>query len=406
MRPRSARRRKKFRKSLNKNDNDYHDKITDSLVNFETVKYFAAEGWEERRFGDAVAKYQAQSVNVQASLSALNISQQVLMQGCLGLALSLAVVSIRGRMDCEAANEEDGTDDECKGMVPGDFVSVTVYILQLFTPLNFLGTVYNALVMAFVDLGNLSELLAEERDVEDLPGAVTIPSTDDYVRGRPAGEDTVVEFKDVHFKYPTQPASRGLKGFNLKMKRGTVTAIVGPTGAGKTTISRLLLRFYDCVGGSVAVNGVDIKAATQTSLRSLVGVVPQDTPLFNDTIRYNIAYGRRNATFEEVRRGAALWREAQGAEGGRCIENSYSGGRTLPTHGNDSPPPLVAAVHFSNINNTLVAARKGGEGGQDPGLYQPAGPGLGYHGRRARPQAVRRREAEGGHRALPPQGPR
>ena len=102
----------------------------------------------------------------------------------------------------------------------------------------------------------------------------------------------------------SQPASRGLKGFNLKMKRGTVTAIVGPTGAGKTTISRLLLRFYDCVGGSVSVNGVDIKTATQASLRSLVGVVPQDTPLFNDTIRYNICYGRRDATFEELETAA------------------------------------------------------------------------------------------------------
>ena len=172
--------RKKFRKSLNKNDNDYHEKITDSLVNFETVKYFTAEAWEEKRFGDSVAKYQNQSVNVQASLSALNITQQVLMQACMGLALALSVVSTRDRMECESIADEEGlSKQECDGMEAGDFVSVTIYILQLFTPLNFLGTVYNALVMAFVDLGNLSELLAEDADVVDRIDAVDIPSSDE-----------------------------------------------------------------------------------------------------------------------------------------------------------------------------------------------------------------------------------
>jgi len=248
--------RKKFRKSLNKNDNDYHDKITDSLVNFETVKYFTAELWEEQRFGDAVSKYQKQSVSVQASLSALNISQQILMQGCLGLALTLSVFSIRDKLDCEA--EEGEGSDTCYGMEAGDFVSVTVYILQLFSPLNFLGTVYNALVMAFVDLGKLSELLAEETDIMDVPGAVDIPRTKAF-----GGED-IIKFEDVRFRYPTAPVDKGLKGLNLTLKKGTITAIVGPTGAGKTTISRLLLRFYDVGGGRVVVNGVDIKKAKQT----------------------------------------------------------------------------------------------------------------------------------------------
>ncbi|GMI31539.1 hypothetical protein TrCOL_g1117 [Triparma columacea] len=288
--------RKKFRKSLNKNDNDYHDKITDSLVNFETVKYFTAERWEEKRFGDAVSKFQAKSVSVQASLSALNISQQLLMQACLGLALTLSVFSIRDRIECE--DSEDEGSGECYGMEPGDFVSVTIYILQLFAPLNFLGTVYNALVMAFVDLGNLSELLAEETDIMDVPGAVDIPRTKAF-----GGED-VIKFEDVRFRYPTAPIDKGLKGLNLTLKKGTVTAIVGPTGAGKTTISRLLLRFYDVGGGRVVVNGVDIKKAKQESLRQIIGVVPQDTPLFNDTIRYNIAYGNRDASQSELEKAA------------------------------------------------------------------------------------------------------
>ncbi|GMH53755.1 hypothetical protein TL16_g01523 [Triparma laevis f. inornata] len=298
--------RKKFRKSLNKNDNDYHEKITDSLVNFETVKYFTAEKWEEQRFGSSVAKYQNQSVNVQASLSALNISQQVLMQACMGMALALSVVSARGRMECEDdAAEENESAERCEGMEAGDFVSVTIYILQLFTPLNFLGTVYNGLVMAFVDLGNLSELLAEDADITDSPHAVHIPSSETYLSTQPNKENApVIEFKDVRFRYPTQPVTKGLKGFNLKMKRGTVTAIVGPTGAGKTTISRLLLRFYDTTSGSIFINGVDIKSSTQKSLRGLIGVVPQDTPMFNDTIKYNIAYGKRDATQSELETAA------------------------------------------------------------------------------------------------------
>lgn len=132
-----------------------------------------------------------------------------------------------------------------------------------------------------------------------------IPSSETYLSTQPNKENApVIEFKDVRFRYPTQPVTKGLKGFNLKMKRGTVTAIVGPTGAGKTTISRLLLRFYDTTSGSIFINGVDIKSSTQKSLRGLIGVVPQDTPMFNDTIKYNIAYGKRDATQSELETAA------------------------------------------------------------------------------------------------------
>ena len=159
-------------------------------------------------------------------------------------------------------------------------------------PLNFLGSVYNMIVMAMVDLANLSELLAELPDVTDAPDAITLPTKnlDD--------PDTVVEFDNVRFHYPTQPDTKGLKGLSFKMKRGTVTAVVGPTGEGKTTVSRLLFRFYDVLGGGVKINGADARSVKQRSLRSAIGVVPQDTSMFNDTLKANIKYGKQDATDE------------------------------------------------------------------------------------------------------------
>lgn len=150
------------------------------------------------------------------------------------------------------------------------------------------------IVMALVDLTNLSELLAEMPDVTDAPDAITLPpkNIDD--------PDTVVEFDNVKFHYPTQPDTKGLKGLSFKMKRGTVTAVVGPTGEGKTTVSRLLFRFYDVLGGAVKINGVDSRALKQQSLRKAIGVVPQNTSLFNDSLKDNIKYGNQNATDEEV----------------------------------------------------------------------------------------------------------
>ena len=289
--------RKKFRSTLNKNDNKYHDIATDSLVNFETVKYFTAEEFEVGRFSTAVLEFQKGGVDVKASLSALNLTQQLMMQACLGLCLTLSVRSIRDRMGCE----EDNPDATCTGMEPGDFVAVLTYVMQLFQPLNFLGSVYNMLVMAMVDLKNLSQLLSENHDIVDSDGAVAIERIEGTAH-------VAVEFRDLWFRYPTQPESGGLRGMNMKMQAGTTTAIVGPTGAGKTTISRILLRFYDPLSGSLLINGKDVTKSTQFSLRSLIGVVPQDAPLFNDTLRFNIAYGRRDATDEELEQVA---REAQ-----------------------------------------------------------------------------------------------
>jgi len=293
--------RRKFRKKVAKFDNNWHDICTDSLINFETVKMFTNEEYESRRFGESVEKYQTQDVNVKASMSFLNISQQVMLQACLATCLSLAIVSIRGRMDCCIAEGcADGNSvccsnsTICSGLEMGDFIAVLSYTLNLFMPLNFLGSVYNAIVMALIDLANLSELLSESPDVTDAHDALDLPSRN------ADSPDTVVEFDNVKFHYPSQPDTKGLKGLSFKMKRGTVTAVVGPTGEGKTTVSRLLFRFYDVVGGAVKVNGVDVRSLKQKSLRGAIGVVPQNTSLFNDSMKNNIKYGKQDATDEEV----------------------------------------------------------------------------------------------------------
>lgn len=295
--------RKKFRKQVTKSDNAYHDICTDSLMNFETVKYFTAEEFEIKRFVKSIERYQLGTVNVRASLSSLNLSQQVLLQACLATCLSLAVVSIRNRINCcvsfgcdEGNSDCCSQSNVCTGLEMGDFIAVLTYTLNIFAPLNYLGSIYNSLVMSMIDLANLSELLVENPDVTDAPDAKEVPTSNDDVNDT----DTVVEFEDVRFHYPTQPDTRGLKGLSFKMKRGTVTAVVGPTGEGKTTVSRLLFRFYDVLGGAVKINGVDIRSLKQESLRSSIGVVPQNTSLFNDSIKNNIKYGKQDATDEEV----------------------------------------------------------------------------------------------------------
>jgi len=295
--------RKKFRKAVVRSDNEWHDRATDSLINFETVKHFTGEEYERQRFGDSIERYQAGSVNVQASLSFLNITQKLILQICLALSLSLATMGIKKRIDCCVAHGCDSgvseccqaiDNETCPGMEVGDFVAVLTFTMQLFQPLNFLGSVYNAIVMAIVDLTNLSQLLAQDPDIKDTPDAVILPQTNEQ------DDDIAVEFDNVYFHYPTQPAAKGLKGVSFKMRRGTTTAIVGPTGAGKTTISRLFFRFYDVLGGAVKINGKDVRIVSQKSLRSSIGVVPQSASMFNDTIRENIRYGRRGATQEEI----------------------------------------------------------------------------------------------------------
>jgi len=270
--------RTKVRAVVNKSDNDFHDKMNDSFTNYETVKYFTAEKYEIDRYLSSVIKYQKATATTNYSLNVLNASQQFLLSATL-----LGSILIAGK----AVVSGD--------MSLGDWVAVQSWVAQIFIPLNFLGSIYGMIVQSIVDIENLSEILAEKGDIQDLPGAKDIPSS----------AEPKIEFKNVSFHYPSQPEENGLKKVNLTIPPGTTTAIVGHTGAGKTTISRLLFRFYDALDGMVTIGGYDIKKATQKSLRGLIGIVPQDTVLFNDTIRYNIRYGRQEATDEEVEKAAA-----------------------------------------------------------------------------------------------------
>jgi ABC-type transport system involved in Fe-S cluster assembly fused permease/ATPase subunit len=377
--------RKKYRKALVLHDNEWHDRFTDSMINFETVKFFTAETYEMQRFAQAVSEYQAGSVNVQSSLSTLNISQQVILKLCLTAALSLAAMGIQQRVDCCVTEMgcDSGLSDCCRDVPQricpgstsscfivffasvvvfwhyspltktlsvfpnvtvqvGDFVAVLTYTLNLFAPLNFLGSVYNAIVMAVVDLSNMSELLAESPDVTDAPDAVTLPATN------ATDPNIAIEFDNVVFNYPTQPKERGLKGLSFTIQRGTTTAIVGPTGAGKTTVSRLLFRFYDVLGGAVKVNGVDVRALTQSSLRGAIGVVPQAASMFNDTIWSNIIYGRREASREEVLQAA---RDAQLLEFIESLDDGWEtlvGDRGLKLSGGEKQRAAIARCLLKN----------------------------------------------------------
>lgn len=280
-----------FRALTNKHDNDFHSKATDSLQNFETVKYFTAERFETDRYVDAVRKFQTYSVFIQVSLGVLNITQQVVLQACACGALLIAAYHVR---------EGD--------VALGQFVSVQVYVMQLFAPLSFLGSIYNAIVTAMTDMSNLSQLLHKQPDVLSLPHAQDLQL---------ASAPPQVEFKQVYFKYPTAANGNGLRDVSFVVPAGTETAIVGKTGSGKTSLFRLLLRFYDPDSGQVLINGQDIRLCTLDSVRGAVGVVPQDCIMFNETILFNLKYGNQHASQEQVEEAckkAQLWDLVQSFE--------------------------------------------------------------------------------------------
>ncbi|SEQ66174.1 ATP-binding cassette, subfamily B [Thalassovita taeanensis] len=266
--------RVKLRKEMNDQDTDANQKAIDSLLNFETVKYFGAETREATRYDSAMERYAAAALKTSYSLSFLNFGQAFLITGGLVVVMVLAAMGV-----------EQGK------LTVGDFVMVNAYMIQITMPLNFLGTVYREIRQALVDMGQMFDLLEQPAEVSDKPNAKPLAVAGGTVR-----------LRDVYFGYdPERPI---LKGVSLEVPAGQTVAIVGSSGSGKSTIGRLLFRFYDVQGGAVQIDGQDLRDVTQTSLHDAIGVVPQDTVLFNDTIGYNIAYGRDGATQADVEKAA------------------------------------------------------------------------------------------------------
>ncbi|WP_305970589.1 MULTISPECIES: ABC transporter ATP-binding protein/permease [unclassified Mameliella] len=262
--------RVKLRREMNKQDTDANQKAIDSLLNFETVKYFGAEEREAARYDRAMQGYEQAAIKTATSLAMLNVGQSLIITSGLVAVMVMAAVGVQNG-----------------ALTVGDFVMVNAYMIQITMPLNFLGTVYREIRQALVDMGEMFDLLEQPREVSDKPGAPEL-----------AVSGGVVEFDGVRFGYdPTRPI---LKGIDVAVGAGENVALVGPSGSGKSTIGRLLFRFYDVDGGAVCIDGQDLRDVTQDSLHAAIGVVPQDTVLFNDTIRYNIAYGRDGASDVEI----------------------------------------------------------------------------------------------------------
>ncbi|NGQ90931.1 ABC transporter ATP-binding protein/permease [Rhodobacter sp. HX-7-19] len=262
--------RVKIRREMNEQDTDANQKAIDSLLNFETVKYFNAEAREAARYDRAMQRYEVAAVKTGQSLSFLNGGQALLITTGLVAVMVMAALGVqRGELTV------------------GDFVMVNAYMIQITMPLNFLGTVYREIRQALVDMGEMFGLLGQPAEVVDKPGALPL-----------AVAGGTVEFDRVEFGYDA--ARPILKGISLTVPAGQKVALVGPSGSGKSTIGRLMFRFYDVNGGAIRIDGQDLRDVTQGSIHAQIGVVPQDTVLFNDTLRYNIAYGRADATEDEI----------------------------------------------------------------------------------------------------------
>ena len=265
-----------IRKEMNDSDTDANSKAIDTLLNFETVKYFGTEEIEARRFDASMARYEKAATDTWTSLGWLNFGQGLI------YGVGTAIVMVMSALEVRAGTQ-----------TLGDFVFINAMMIQLSVPLNFIGFVYREIRQGLTDIEAMFDLLGVRQEVVDRPGAPDLVVRDGAIR-----------FEDVRFGY--DPDRQILKGVSFEVPAGKSVAIVGPSGAGKSTISRLLFRFYDIQGGRITVDGQDIAAVTQESVRKVIGIVPQDTVLFNDTIAYNIAYGRPGASEDEVRRAAEL----------------------------------------------------------------------------------------------------
>ncbi|WP_076998258.1 ABC transporter ATP-binding protein/permease [Variovorax sp. KK3] len=262
--------RTQFRKTMNELDSVAQSRAIDSLLNYETVKYFNNEDFEAGRYDASLDRYRRAAIKSQNTLSLLNMGQQLLIAVSLVLMLWRATSGVvEGRMTL------------------GDLVMVNAFMIQLYIPLNFLGVIYREIKQSLTDLDKMFVLLEKEREVRDAPGAQPL-----------AGRDATVRFEDVNFAY--EPARPILKHVSFEIPAGKTVAVVGPSGSGKSTLARLLYRFYDVQEGRITIGGEDIRQVEQGSVRQAIGIVPQDTVLFNDTVEYNIAYGRPGASHDEV----------------------------------------------------------------------------------------------------------
>jgi ATP-binding cassette subfamily B protein len=267
--------RTQYRRRVNEFDSAANTKAIDSLLNYETVKYFNNEAFEARRYGESLQRLFAARLKSQTTLSLLNAGQQLI--------IAIGLVAMLWRATQGVAEGR---------MTLGDLVMVNAFMIQLYMPLNFLGVIYRQIKQSLTDLEKMFVLMDKEREVADAPGAVALAGL----------EQPAVRFEDVHFAYESgRPI---LQGVGFEIPAGRTVAVVGPSGAGKSTLSRLLFRFYDIQQGRITIAGQDIRAVTQQSLRRAIGIVPQDTVLFNDTVAYNIAYGRPDATQAEVEQAA------------------------------------------------------------------------------------------------------
>lgn len=265
-----------IRRDMNQSDTDANSKAIDSLLNFETVKYFANEEMEAKRFDKSMETYEQSAIRIWSSLGVLNFGQAAIFYTGTAVIGVMAVIGVLN-----------------KTLTLGDFVLLNTFLMQIYRPLNFIGFVYREIRQGLTDIEEMFKLLDQKPEVEDKPNAKPLAIT-----------GPVIKFDNVRFHYdPDRPI---LKGVSFEVPAGKTIAVVGPSGAGKSTISRLLYRFYDVIEGSVTIDGQDLRDITQASLRAAIGMVPQDTVLFNDTIAYNIRYGRPGASDEEVRKAAEL----------------------------------------------------------------------------------------------------
>ncbi|MGZ9053091.1 MAG: ABCB family ABC transporter ATP-binding protein/permease, partial [Rhodoplanes sp.] len=265
-----------IRRKMNDSDTEANTKAIDSLLNYETVKYFSAEEREASRYDTSMARYEDASVQAYTSLAVLNAGQAVIFTIGLTIAMVMCAYGVRNGIH-----------------TVGDFVMINAMMIQLYMPLNLMGMLYREIKQAAIDIETMFGILARPAEIKDAPDAKPLDVTAGAIR-----------FEDVCFAY--EPARPILQGLSFGVPAGRTVAIVGPSGAGKSTISRLLFRFYDVTGGRIAIDGQDIRDVTQKSLRNSIGMVPQDTVLFNDTVRYNIRYGRWDATDEQVEEAARL----------------------------------------------------------------------------------------------------